>query len=105
MVRANAEITFCGPCGAASRKEIEFRELGRDSVSCFSAVKKKIRGRGGGLVHVNCFNRPAFSTIDGLAVRAYYIRNLSPAFWREMRGVLSLLTFAPIVFCKIDQFE
>jgi len=40
MVRANAEITFCGPCGAASRKEIEFRELGRDSVSCFSAVKK-----------------------------------------------------------------
>ncbi|TGZ47862.1 Uncharacterized protein DBV15_09205, partial [Temnothorax longispinosus] len=33
----HAEITFCGPCGAASRKEIEFRELGRDSVSCFSA--------------------------------------------------------------------
>lgn len=79
MVRANAEITFCGPCGAASRKEIEFRELGRDSAGCFSAAgKKKLEAAVARPVHVNCFNRPAFSTIDGLAVRAYYNRGPPP---------------------------
>jgi len=40
MVCANTEITFCGPCGVASRKEIKFWELERDCVSCFSATKK-----------------------------------------------------------------
>lgn len=71
MIRANAKITFYGLYDAVSHKEIEFRALERDSVSCFFC-DEKIRGPQWRPLALIALTAPAFSTIDGLVIRAYY---------------------------------
>jgi len=106
MVRANAEITFCGPCDAASRKEIEFRELGRDSASCFPAAKKKLEAAVAVLFALIALTGPRFPqlTVSQFALIISATPLPSDAKYTN-DGFLSLLTLASIVFCKIDQFE
>lgn len=105
MVCANTEITFCGPCGVASRKEIEFRELGRYSVSCFSATKK-LGATVAILFALIALTDPRFSqlTISHFVLIIFATFLPSDAKYTKV-DFLSLLIFTSIVFCKIDQFE
>ncbi|KYN13132.1 hypothetical protein ALC57_14690 [Trachymyrmex cornetzi] len=91
MVCANTEITFCGPCGVASRKEIEFRELEKDCISCRKRLLSFYSQFSFSIVTAR--TRSPFSC-EGSSPRSLYHRMAKPS---ERRRLISSSTSSP--FC------